>query len=109
MLNTAADAVALIEAGGYSHVRLTFDFYHMNIEEDNMCRTIQRYADRIGHVHIAENHRYQPGTGSIDFGTLIGALRQSGYCGPLINEGRIRGDDPEKAYRDSIAYVRQFL
>ena len=29
MLNTAADAVALIEAGGYSHVRLTFDFYHM--------------------------------------------------------------------------------
>lgn len=109
MLNTTADGVNIIKKGGYQNVLITADFYHMDIEEDNVAATFRNYKDYIGHVHIAENHRYQPGTGHINFKELIGTLKEIGYDGPLINEGRIRGENPVEAYKKSIPYVRQFM
>ena len=57
----------LIRRGGFEMVKITADFYHMAIEEDDISRSLTEFRDVIGHIHIAENHRYQPGTGSIDW------------------------------------------
>jgi sugar phosphate isomerase/epimerase len=109
MLNTLQDAVDVIEAGNFEMVKITADFYHMAIEEDDISEALVRHQNYIGHIHIAENHRYQPGTGSIDFKRHINTLRRIGYDGPIVNEGRIRGEDPLKVYIDSIGYMRQFM
>ena len=71
--------------------------------------TLEKYRDYIGHIHIAENHRYQPGTGSIDFKRHMETLKRIGYDGAVVNEGRIRGEDPLTVYVDSIAYMKQFM
>lgn len=109
MLNTIADAVSIIEEGKFEMVKVTADFYHMAIEEDDISVSLEKYAKYIGHVHIAENHRYQPGTGSIDFRRHIETLKKISYQGALVNEGRIRGENPVEAYRKSVPYVKQYL
>lgn len=109
MLNTISDAVSVIEEGKFERVKITGDFYHMAIEEDDISESLKKYARYYGHIHIAENHRYQPGTGSIDFERHFRTLREIGYDGALINEGRVRGEDPLEAYKASIPYVRQYL
>lgn len=109
MLNTIAEAASIIEQGNFHMVKITGDFYHMSIEEDDISRTLEQYKDHIGHIHIAENHRYQPGTGSIDFRRHMDTLKRIGFDGAVVNEGRIRGEDPLKAYVDSIAYMKQFM
>lgn len=109
MLNTVYDAVSVIDRGQFRMVKVTGDFYHMSIEEDDISRTLEMYKDYIGHIHIAENHRYQPGTGSIDFKRHMETLKKTGFEGAVVNEGRICGDDPLKAYVDSVAYMKQFM
>lgn len=109
MLNTLQDAMEVIEAGAFENVRITGDFYHMSIEEDDISESLRRCRHYLGHIHIAENHRYQPGTGSIDFGRHIGTLREIGYDGAVVNEGRIRGDDPLEACKESVRYMRRFI
>lgn len=108
MLNTVADAADLIAAGGFRRVKITADFYHMSIEEDDISATFRTFAKQIGHIHIAENHRYQPGSGSIDFPRHMRTLKEIGYDGPVVNEGRLRGD-PLQACKDGIAYMKPLL
>ena len=106
MLNTASDAVSIIKEGNFKNVKMTFDFYHMNIEEDDLTASLCMYKDYIGHVHVAENHRYQPGTGAIDFKSHFKTLKDNGYDGAIIIECRIRADEPRKAYEESEKYLR---
>ena len=82
------------------------DFYHMNIEEDNLAQALHDNRDLLGHVHIADNHRYQPGSGTLDFHALFEQLRADNYQGYVVYEGRIRAEDPAQAYRDSLAWLR---
>lgn len=109
MLNTIQDAVDIIEEGQFEMVKITGDFYHMSIEEDDISESLRKYAKYYGHIHIAENHRYQPGSGSIDFKRHMQTLKEIGYDGAVVNEGRIRGEDPLEAYRESVAYMKQFM
>jgi sugar phosphate isomerase/epimerase len=109
MLNLTADAVQIIDEGGYQAVQVTCDFYHMSIEEDDISATLEKYQAYLGHIHIAENHRYQPGSGSIDFRRHLRTLHRLGYRGPLVNEGRIRGENPLQAYLKSVEYIKTIL
>ena len=109
MLNTLQDAMDIIHRGGFEMVKITADFYHMAIEEDDISRSLTEFRDVIGHIHIAENHRYQPGTGSIDWNRHMQTLKNIGYEGAVVNEGRIRGDDPLEVYQKSVDFMKQFL
>lgn len=106
MINTLADARAYIEDNQLKHTQIIGDFYHMSIEEDDISLAFHQNRDLLGHVHIAENHRYQPGSGSIDFKKHFDQLRADGYDGYIVYEGRIRAEDPAKAYQQSLHYLR---
>ncbi|GAA0794593.1 sugar phosphate isomerase/epimerase [Faecalicatena orotica] len=109
MLNTLQDAMDIIEMGQFKMVKITADFYHMAIEEDDISESLMKFRDAVGHVHIAENHRYQPGTGSIDWKRHIQTLKDIGYEGDVVNEGRIRGENPLEVYQKSVDFMKQFL
>ncbi|MDF2473044.1 MAG: Sugar phosphate isomerase, epimerase family protein YcjR [Anaerocolumna sp.] len=109
MINTIQDAVDIIKNGKFDRVKITGDFYHMSIEEDDISEALIKYKNYIGHIHIAENHRYQPGTGSIDFKRHMNTLKEIDYNGAVVNEGRIRGENPLKAYTASVAYIKQYI
>lgn len=106
MINTLADARAYIEDNQLKHTQIIGDFYHMSIEEDDISLAFHQNRDLLGHVHIAENHRYQPSSGSIDFKKHFDQLRADGYDGYIVYEGRIRAEDPAKAYQQSLHYLR---
>lgn len=109
MLNTLWDAMDIIEKGQFKMVKITADFYHMAIEEDDISESLIKYQDAIGHIHIAENHRYQPGTGSIDWKRHMQTLKDIGYTGDVVNEGRIRGENPLEVYQESVDFMKQFI
>ena len=106
MINTLADARRYIVENDLKHVQIIGYFYHMNIEEDNLAQALHDNRDLLGHVHIADNHRYQPGSGTLDFHALFEQLRADNYQGYVVYEGRIRAEDPAQAYRDSLAWLR---
>ncbi|MFN8623020.1 MAG: sugar phosphate isomerase/epimerase family protein [Chloroflexota bacterium] len=85
LVNTAEEALAPIDEIGAPNVTVHLDSYHMNIEEDDFRTPVLVCGDRLGYVHIGENHRI-PGAGHIDFGQLFGALREVGYTGAVTFE-----------------------
>jgi sugar phosphate isomerase/epimerase len=109
MINTLADARSYIEENGFKHVKIIADFYHMNIEEDDISEALHKNRDLVGHVHLADNHRFQPGSGSLDFKKHFNRLKEDGYEGFLTIECRVRGNDLEAEYRQAVKHLRESL
>lgn len=86
VINTAADALHLADDIGADNVLIHLDTYHMNIEEDDFARPVHLVGDRLGYVHIGENHRGYLGSGHLDFAPFFRALDAVGYTGPITFE-----------------------
>ena len=109
MILRVEEAVSLIREGGFGHVLVTADFFHMNIEESHIEETLDRFAPWIGHVHLASSQRLEPGTGHLDYLPGFRALRAKGYRGGFCFECRVEAPEPERAYRRSLALIRDRL
>lgn len=108
MVNTVAQAAALIAAAGSAGVRVLADTYHMNIEEDDPCAALRSVADVLGAVHLSDSNRHQPGTGHVPFEAIVATLRDLGFDGVLSVECRLRGE-PADALRACGRYLRGVL
>lgn len=86
VVNTARDALVLADDIGADNVMVHLDTYHMNIEEDDLVRPVLDVGDRLGYVHIGENHRGYLGSGHLDFASFFGALQQIDYRGAVTFE-----------------------
>ncbi|GAA2712411.1 sugar phosphate isomerase/epimerase family protein [Actinoplanes palleronii] len=86
VVNTARDALRLADDIGEDNVVIHLDTYHMNIEENDMVRPVLDAADRLGYVHVGENHRGYLGSGHLDFTSFFHALGAIGYTGPITFE-----------------------
>jgi len=108
-LRKQADGAKLIEmAGSPEGVALLSDFFHMHIEETDTPAAIREVGALIGHVHLADNTRLEPGVGDIDWKAGLQALRDVGYEGYLSWECGLSGDKAESC-RKSVAFVRETL
>lgn len=85
-LNTAAQAKAHVERVGHPACRLIYDTFHAHIEEKNQPAAIAQLAGHIGVLHVSENDRGIPGTGQVDFRTIFGAVRRTGFDGWIVTE-----------------------
>ena len=86
VVNTAREALALADDIGADNVMIHLDTYHMNIEEDDFVTPVRDVGDRLGYVHIGENHRGYLGSGHLDFAAFFGALAEIDYRGSLTFE-----------------------
>lgn len=69
-------------ATGLDNARFLMDLYHLARNGEDLPAVIDTYADRTGHVQIADSPgRGAPGTGDLDFPDLLGRLRGAGYDG----------------------------
>jgi hydroxypyruvate isomerase len=81
-LSGTAQAIEIIDAVGSDNLALQYDVYHMQIMEGEVARTIERELPRIGHLQLADAPgRHEPGTGAIDFGSLLPLIDRLGYTG----------------------------
>lgn len=86
LLNTADDAIRLVDEVGSSHVKVQLDTYHMNIEEEDTPAAIERVGARLAHFHAVENNRGLPGTGQVPWRRVFQALHSVGYDGLIVFE-----------------------
>ena len=78
-VNTAADALALVNEIDHPHLTIQLDTFHANIEENDTPAAIRALGDSLGHFHASENHRGTPGTGQVPWKECFAALREIRY------------------------------
>ncbi|NUT40190.1 MAG: sugar phosphate isomerase/epimerase [Thermoactinospora sp.] len=105
MVNTLAEAVSYCSMDS---IKIVGDTYHMNIEEDDPCRSLVDAAPYLAHMQISESNRNQPGTGHVDWAAELATLDAIGYEGYLALECRLRGE-PEIVLPQTAAFIRKFL
>ena len=71
-------------ATGLGNAYFLCDLYHLARNGEDLAAVIETYADRIGHVQIADAPaRNQPGTGELGFADLTARLDGVGYAGKI--------------------------
>lgn len=111
-LRTVGHATAIARAVNHPRVLALADLFHMNIEEADMAAPVVESGALLGHVHIADNNRLEPGAGALDLLPTFGALQQIGYDGFVSVEcfspgGAILSDTYEVALPRSATYMRE--
>jgi hydroxypyruvate isomerase len=104
-LKTASDAVSVIDRvlteTGVDNLRLLCDLYHLAVNGDDVDAAIATYADRVGHVQIADAPgRNEPGTGELPLDRWLDALAGAGYDGWVALEYK-----PSGATVDSFGWL----
>lgn len=84
-LNRHDQALLLAEAVG-PDCGICLDAFHMNIEEVNLYDAIRKSKARLTDFHVADNNRMACGQGALDWGKIIGTLKEIGYKGALTVE-----------------------
>ena len=90
-IETAAEAIAVLDrlrdVVGADGAALLFDTFHLTNNGEDLVAVIRRYADRIGHVQLADAPgRGEPGSGTVDFAAVLAALADVGYDGLVAAE-----------------------
>lgn len=81
-------------ATGLGNAKFLLDVYHLSMNGEDVSQAIAAYADRTGHVQIADNPgRGAPGTGSLPLEQLLDELKKAGYEGRIGLEYKA-GDRP---------------
>jgi sugar phosphate isomerase/epimerase len=99
------------EAVGYAAqvdspvLKVMADFYHMD-EEGESLQHLRMYADWIVHIQLADTGRKHPGTGSYDYDTFFGHLKEGGYTGAISIEIADEISPPEM--RHSYEFLRRY-
>ena len=87
MVNTADQALSLVNELGHSSVKISLDTFHNNIEEKSIPATIRAVGrELLCHVQGNESDRGTPGTGNVDWSGIKEALTEIGYEGALVIE-----------------------
>ena len=104
-LSTTQQAIELIAAVGADNLLYQYDIYHMQRMEGNLLSTIQTHLTNIGHMQLADSPgRHEPGTGEIEFPTLLDNIDRMGYQGWIGAEY-----NPTKATLNSLNWAKAWL
>lgn len=93
-VNTLSKAYKLVKEIDHPAVGIMADTFHMSLEENSMVKSIRMIADKLIHVHIADNTREPAGLGSTDFKEVLYALRDIHYSGICAMEFMYRMANP---------------
>jgi hydroxypyruvate isomerase len=87
-------------------VKVLADLYHAQIQAGNLIPTLESCWDEIAYIQFGDNPgRLEPGTGEINYKTIVGWLRKRRYAGVIgmehgnSLEGRAGEDRLIAAYR----------
>lgn len=108
-LNTAEQAVNLIELIGHPSVGLHLDVKAMSSEESSIPDLIRHHAHRTLHFHANDPNLLGPGMGEVDFSPIMSQLRASGYDRWVSVEVFDYAPGVQQILRDSIQCMRQAL
>ena len=104
LLNGSQPAVPMVRAVNSPHIKLLWDFYHMQLEDGDLIEKFTAAIDQVAHVQIGDvPGRHEPGTGEINHANLIRAVRAVGYRDPIGLEFMPLNDDAPAAVKAMLA------
>ena len=86
LLNTAAQARALIDRIDEPALMIHLDTYHANIEEKSFADALADGGGRVRYVHLSESDRGVPGSGNVHWRSVMTALKGVHFSGDLVIE-----------------------
>ncbi len=92
----AAPVFELIKKADSPNIKMLYDIYHQNMMGDFSITDIKENIDLIGHFHIADAPgRHEPGTGTVDYVSIIKEIQKLPYNGYIGLEYRATKPDCE--------------
>lgn len=73
------DGINFISGFKSEFLKLAIDTYHMSIDEKNIVDSIKTAGNNIGYVHLSDHNRGYPGSGNIDFNSILKTLKEINY------------------------------
>lgn len=122
LVNTAEQAVRLIERVGEPALMIHLDTYHMNIEEKGFASGIRAAGEHLRYIHLSESDRGVPGTGTVDWEGTFAALAETGFAGDMVIESFVTlppeiaealsvwrpvADSAEQVLREGVPFLRE--
>lgn len=87
MVNTADQALSIVNEVACPAIKISLDTFHCNIEEKNIGDTIKKIGKNLlCHVQANESDRGTPGTGNLDWAGIKAALTAINYEGAIVLE-----------------------
>jgi hydroxypyruvate isomerase len=87
------EAFAIVREVNHPQVKFLYDFYHAQISGGNLIENLERNAEYVGLVHIADvPGRHQPGTGEINYTNIYKKLAELRYNHYIAMEFLPAGD-----------------
>lgn len=108
-IQTAAEAMAIIERVGSPHCRLHLDVKAMSSESIPVPELIRANAAALAHFHANDPNMQGPGFGAVDFVPIFEALGDIDYQGWVSVEVFDYEPGIERLARESIDYMRDCL
>lgn len=108
-LQSAAEAVTLVDAIDHPNFQLILDTKAMAFEEDDRATLIRRYRDKLRHYHANDENLNGPGFGDVDFAPIFQALKDIDYPHYVSVEVFNFEPGPEAIAQKSLSYMKQFV
>lgn len=103
LLQHMPDALAVVRAADHPAIRLIFDTSHVQIMDGDLLFHLEQAWDSIAIVQLADNPgRFEPGTGEIDFESVLRVLLQRRFSGLVELEHGWQQPGPESERRGLI-------
>jgi len=100
------DSIAsLITRYDIPSTRILMDTFHMNIEEVDLCRAVEKNFSLLGYFHFADSNRLYPGGGHTDLKAIYQTLCNLGYKG-YIGVECLPIPDGDTAAKKAISYMK---
>jgi D-psicose/D-tagatose/L-ribulose 3-epimerase len=99
---TVAETLPFLEQLGSTHLGLSLDTFHMNIEESSLEAALCAAPQRVFYVQLADNHRGPPGAGMFPLDHFRRLLEQIHYDGWVCMEIDQKSD-PRSAAQAAMA------
>jgi hydroxypyruvate isomerase len=104
LLSRSDHAAAIVDAVGSPHLKMMFDFYHLQIMEGDVMRRFERLMPKIGHVQFAAvPSRAEPDEGELNYAWILPEIDRLGWSGYVGAEYQPRGRT-----EDGLGWLTQF-
>ena len=107
-LNTTTECVEFVRSLDSPHFALMTDIGHTAANGEDLAAALATAGELNRYVHLTDDRRRPPGSGSVDFAGVIETLRAQGYDGWLAVEVYQRPDGPT-AMRQSAEVLLPLL
>jgi sugar phosphate isomerase/epimerase len=107
VVQTLAEAVAIVGEIGSPAVRTMFDVHNAIDEEEPHAALVDRYFEFISHVHVNELDGRHCGAGGYDYKPVLEVLRRRGYTGWVSLEAFDFTPGAERLANESLRHLEQ--